>query len=136
MESIKGIISELENKANKYENLKEENQKLAERIKIALVQIENGKNELLKLIGELKGKDTVKISIRTSTCNIKYSELRDEWYEKMVGGLDVSIDLIRKTYPDWNDSQWQYLYHMIRVSKNIEKRTENGRAVLFIVKER
>jgi DNA integrity scanning protein DisA with diadenylate cyclase activity len=124
-ESLLAKIEELSEKAAKYDNMRERYKSYADKLLEA--------EKLIKeVIGEL---DPVAVVRRKEASGINYPEIAAEIYEKMQTGLEVSVDLITRTYP-FDEQKAHYIMNYLRKHhKEIESRRERTQLIIYLRRE-
>jgi len=118
-------ITELRDKAGKYEVFKQDRVELSEKIS----RIAND------LLGIAKIIDPMKLKISKAGSQRDHSEHLNLFKDKMMSGVQVTRKLIESTYPDLEAQKVSYLITMIKKMPNVSS-AKDGKAVrLFMTKE-
>lgn len=120
-------LSELQKKANKYDNLK-----------ARYVEHANKLKEAIKMLQELAQEIDPMISLGgVERSGVNYQELAAETYQKMLNGVQVSSELLEKTYPHLSKKNILYLMKAIKekYAKKIMKRKDGVKVFLYVQKE-
>lgn len=130
MELIKGI-EELQEKATKYENMRDRYTQWANRLEVIKTTINDSMKDCNDIITEMDSR--VNISVRAKS-QINFIALIPEWYDKLQQGLDLTPQILRDAYPDWGN--YQVMYLIKKLSKMPGVRTSrdmvDGRVVHYI----
>ena len=120
-------LAEIQKKANKYDNIKARYVEHAEQLKKAIKLLQ----DLAQDIDPMVNLGSVE---RTG---VNYQVLAAEVFEKMLSGLEVSSDLLAKTYPHLSTKNVLYLMKSIKekYAKKILKRKEGIKVFLYVQKD-
>jgi len=119
-------LSELQKKAVKYDNLKGKYVEHGEKLRQAITIL----TELAKEIDPVAYIGTN----QRQRSGINFQEYVREFYEKMLGGVHISSNLISQTYPELDAKQVAYIMKSIsdKGGNKILKRRD-GRTVFYYV---
>lgn len=117
-------IAELEEKAAKYEHLKEQYLKYSEAIGKVIDQLE-----------ELRSQIDPYTSMKGRSINPEIKEIRSELYDKIQAGMHVSSSFVEQAYPDLDKKAVLNLMQALKRMPNIETRKEGVRLILFARKD-
>lgn len=121
-------LAELENKARRYDNRREIDQKIVEKAKQALDHFTRG----VKLMEEaLKDLDPVQtLGAPRKERNTHYKEILKELYEKVQAGTEIGSELIAKLY-NTDKSATGYIMKQISNMPNIDRRMDGKKLYLY-----
>jgi len=123
-------IEELSDKATKYEHMKNRYIEIAKKIKDGIEILNDVVREIDPLVntkGFVSGRRAHKGA---------HDERLAEQYKKMEMGFSISINSLRKDYPDASDKNINYiLYNKLSKAPKVLHRRNNGMTEYYIQKE-
>lgn len=121
MPSVIDDIRELQRKSALYDRHRERYIDFAKELRAITEKIDSMIKEIDPVIKG--GGETVRRN--------KYTDQLTELYDKMVSGIHLNSDLIRATYPDYDESSIYYLMTELGKMNGVQKRKEGRTLFLF-----
>lgn len=131
MENVLKEIEELTKKANKYDNLKERNQEIINNLQ----QVQSILDNTIKILNPYYGNEKTNRSGLSKEEREKFKEIRNEIIDKMNNGLEMSIELVCKTYNFTESQAYSFMTKMQYANKNIGSRKDGKIRLWYIKKE-
>jgi len=124
MRDVIADIKQLTEKAEQAEKYRLE----VERLSRKLAQI----SQIIGHVEKVESPNDIKIKIGKGRSDIKYDELKEEWYDKIMAGSQVTMDMIMRTYPEWEEHKARYLWQKLRSCNSVDSAKEEGKRTSFL----
>lgn len=119
VENINKQIEELQKKANRYDNLKERNQKYIKTI-----------NHIIETLTELKKEIDPFITTQDVGKRKNFADIRKDIFNRLEGGEEFTIEKIENEFTIENKQAYHIVRELIK-NKNIAKRNEGRKIFIF-----
>jgi hypothetical protein len=121
MDELTKQLSEVMRKAERYDSQKTRYTEIADKIKKGIALI----NEAIEELDPYTTTSTRKIT------GVKFDKIISEFYLLIQAGTEISIPVIKKTYPELNNIQHYYIMKQLSQKPNVDKRKEGVKVYLF-----
>jgi len=117
-------IQELQDKASKYDNMRDRHKEHSMKLREAIV-----------LLNSLMTDFNPSITIKSKASRVNYADDFEHYYELMRHGTTITMDLIKEAHTDRPVHQNYALFKQLQRAKGIETRKSGTKIQLYMQKE-